>query len=81
VKSLCGGGSHGGWSGGPTAGFFDQPTTVVNETVNVFEGDRSQSLPSGVFDAPGAVDDRDRGWSDASFSDGGGFGGDDDDFA
>ncbi|NLH81269.1 MAG: DUF2076 domain-containing protein, partial [Phyllobacteriaceae bacterium] len=64
VKSLFGGGAHAGWGGSPTAGFFDQPTTVVNETVNVFQGDRSGQLPSGVFDAPGAIDDRGGGWSD-----------------
>lgn len=69
VKSLFGGGMHSGLGGTPTAGLFDQPTTVVNETVNVFQNDPTGSSAS---DDP----TRSGGWSDASFDDGGGFGGD-----
>lgn len=76
VKSLFGGGMHSGLGGMPTAGLFDQPTTVVNETVNVFQGD-STGASSGGFG--GGDPQRDAGWSDAALDDdGGGFGGDDD---
>ncbi|MCE1234738.1 MAG: DUF2076 domain-containing protein [Hyphomicrobiales bacterium] len=74
VKSLFGGGSHGY---GQTAGLFDQPTTIVNETVNVFQNDPSSAAPS-LFDGGDPL--QSASWDDGSF-DAGGFGGDDDNWA
>lgn len=74
VKSLFGGGAHGY---GQTAGLFDQPTTIVNETVNVFQND-----PTSGASSPFGGDDplRNAAFDDGSF-DVGGFGGDDDGWA
>lgn len=71
VKGLFGGsGAHAATG----AGFFDQPTTVINETVNVFQGDgRNQpfdqgydpaSSGGGLFDGDGGFDagNDDEGW-------------------
>lgn len=78
LKGLFGGGSHGGGGLGQSAGLFDQPSTVVNETVNIFQND-----PTG---GAGETRPRDAAWDaggydDASFDGGGGFGGDDDSWA
>ena len=70
LKGLFGGG-HGS---GSSAGLFDQPTTVVNETVNVFQGDRT-GAPADAF---GSGDPYRSAGLDDGFVDGGGFGGDDD---
>ena len=77
LKGLFGGGSHGAGGLGQSAGLFDQPSTVVNETVNIFQND-----PTG---GAGETRPRDAAWDaggydDASFG-GGGFGGDDDSWA
>ncbi|TBW33773.1 DUF2076 family protein [Siculibacillus lacustris] len=75
IKGLFGGGSHGYGGYGQSAGLFDQPTTIVNETVNVFEGDRGgYDRSSGGF---GGDDTRTAGLFDSS-DDGGDFGGSDD---
>lgn len=79
VKSLFGGGMHSGFGGVPTAGLFDQPTTVVNETVNVFQGGNA-GAPADAFGSGDPIGDT--AWNDgSSFDDGGGFGGDDDSWA
>lgn len=74
LRGLFGGGSHGGGFG-QSAGLFDQPTTIVNETVNVFQNDptASERPRDAAWDAGG--------YDDTSWSDGGGFGGDDDSLA
>ncbi len=71
VKGLFGGsGAHAATGG---AGLFDQPTTVINETVNVFQGggDRNQpvdpgydpaSSGSGLFDGGFDGGNDDEGW-------------------
>lgn len=76
LRGLFSGGSHGGGGFGQSAGLFDQPTTVINETVNVFQGDSSGSAerPRDAAWDSGAYDD-------TSYDDGGGFGGDDDSLA
>lgn len=78
VKSLFGGGAGGGLggAGGQTAGLFDQPTTVVNETVNIFQGGPASGPSSDPF---GTSDPTRISAFDDGFADGGGFGGGDDD--
>jgi hypothetical protein len=76
LRGLFGGG-HGGWGGyGPSAGLFGGgPTTVVNETVNVFENDRDGAETGGGFFGGGGEPTRSAGLLD---DDSDGFSGDDD---
>jgi hypothetical protein len=76
LKGLFGG-SHGAGGGDQTAGLFDQPGTVVNETVNIFQGERS-GAPADAFGSGGSAQNA---ALDDGFLDGGGFGGDDDSWA
>ncbi len=83
LRGLFGGG-HGI---GQSAGLLDQaPTSVINETVNVFQngGDQTgggfggETRSAGLFDAGNGNDGRGDDWGSGDWGDGGGFGGDDD---
>ncbi|KAB0680790.1 DUF2076 domain-containing protein [Aureimonas leprariae] len=73
IGSMFGG--HGGLFGGGN----EQPQEVVNETTNIYEGDRGGERQD-ASDQGGYADDnsgyQDGGYQDASYDDGGDFGGD-----